>query len=241
MAERYPVILKKSLITDAVAEVRFTSNALPEQMFVHLYNKVSARYSIDRLKLEQDLTLGDISPWYKLSGENFILLLGSNTCVVGINNKYSGWEKFRSAIRNVIDDIIDCPFELKINRLGLRYIDFIDANIFEKMNFTIHANQTNIAKQPVTIRTVFKHGNYRMTLNIQNWYKKPDNPDIIGSLYDVDVDTTSISPNSSEHIFASFEEMHTIQKRYFYDILKPDFLEELGPIYDFANKEKKTT
>jgi len=128
-------------IVDCVFDIFFESRVGAES-FLSTLSTVDGFEEIIKLPLHQipdavrknDPNLRN-QPLYEIrskSNKNYRIMLGDNTIGIAVNN-YTRWtEDFFPQIKKIFSVILTNGKIHKINRLGLRYVDFLKAeNIFE--------------------------------------------------------------------------------------------------------------
>ena len=117
-------------------------------------------------------------------------------------------------------------------RLGLRYIDFFDFDVFDKMILGFFIGKKKVSGPEMSIEKVFRRGGLTGKLLLKNSVSVEMGNDVRrGSVFDLDL---WIGPSDFELFqngMVNFEKAHQQNKEIFFGLLKPDFLSTLSPKY----------
>jgi uncharacterized protein (TIGR04255 family) len=167
-------------------------------------------------------------PYYKISNENFVIQIGPDVISISSFPKYLGWELFSKIIFDVLSKIESVGIINVIERIGIRYINFFETNIFEKVNLKVCIGKDDILYKNTIVRTEIEQGEFSSTLQVAN------NAIIngkLGSIIDIDTFVTK----NLDTFFSKKTELinagHLKEKELFYSLLKPEFLNTLNPTY----------
>ena len=238
-----PHRLEKDHIADSVAEIRFESTSYPDDaIFGLVYEALKPVFSqlekLPILQIPEEIRSRDpnlrFKPYYKLSNDDFVALVGPRNLGVGARN-YPGWTSFRGQLSTAFGNVFAKEIFGKLTRLGLRYINaFADIDIYEKIQVRLDIANEEKSSDQLYIRSLLNRQPYTITLQVAN---KADlsqhSVQGVGSILDIDtfVDLQQ-SVSSVDEILNHFDEMHDAAKRLFFSLLKREFLEGLGPQYN---------
>lgn len=236
-----PIKIEKCPIVDAILEIRFTSNIYSSAVFGLIYNVLKEKYpNIEKLpilQLPEELREKDPSlrfkPSYKAANEDFTIQIGPGVFAISSNIPYVGWEKFSSEIESNLNSIFKLDVIKKVHRLGLRYINYFDVDIFKNIKMQVQINNEVRDLKKTVFRTELQNNNFLNTLQIANNAKNTVNgKESIGSILDIDTfkdfnDNESFSENFMDLI----HEAHQEEKKLFFKLFTEDFLNSLNPIY----------
>lgn len=226
-------------IIEAIVEIRFESE-MPDAVFGVLYNEFKSEYKvIDKLPI---LQLPEIvrtrdpnlrfQPHYKLIHDDFILQIGPGVLSIANVNEYVGWDKFSSKIMDTFSRVEKLTLVGKTTRLGIRYINFFELDIYENINLKFFLSEQPFVANQITFRSTLATGNFLTNLHILNngnITKKKISKS--GSLIDID----TYIQEEKEIVFSSIEpfleEGHLEEKKLFFKLLKDDFLQKFNPEY----------
>ena len=231
---KIPTKITPCPIIEAIIEIRFDSDLPPEAVFGVFYNIFKTQYEriekLPILQLPEALRLKDpnlvFQPHYKLHDNNFILQLGPKVLSLANANTYVGWDKLSEKIKEIFKSVDSLKILKKINRLGIRYINFFELNIFEKINLVLSfSNQPWEAHQTTFKSTLVKNGYSTNIQILNNATVHTSNQRKNGSVIDIDTyfedkQETDILSNKNDLI----EKAHKEEKRLFFSLLKEDFM-----------------
>lgn len=227
-------------IIEAIIEMRFESKIPAEAVFGIVYDKFKDEYKkvekLPILQLPEIVRTEDpnfrFQPHYKLLNENYILQIGPNVLsIVNINN-YVGWNEFSLKVKNTFKKINELGLITKADRLGIRYINFFELDIFENINLSILLSEKSLISESeqITFRSTLKTGDFLSNLQIINKGNMILNQiQKSGSAIDIDTYISDI-PNVN-NIDTLLENGHKEEKLLFFKLLKKDFLEKFDPEY----------
>jgi len=179
----------------------------------------------------KDLNL-KFQPHYKLIHDNYILQIGPNVLSVVNTNDYVGWDNFATKIKETIQRVHKLGVIKNFIRLGIRYINFFELDIYENINLKILLSNKPFNSEQLTFRSTIKSGKFLINLQILNngniSVKKVAK---VGSIIDIDTYIQSESTINFENIAELLEEGHNEEKQLFFNLLKNDFLKNLNPEY----------
>jgi len=246
--EKLPLKIKRDLITEALFELRFDSLYPPEAVFGIVYQIISKRYSniknfplpisqVPEIVRNADPNL-KYQPHCRLQNENcsYGFNIGPNVMSYFAQKPYIGWSEWKPIILEILAELAKVNLFKTIERTGLRYIDFIDRNIFSVTNISMKIIDEELNKEQTSFRTEYIDGNYIKIVQIfNNINMLMNNEPLFGSLIDIDVirDFRTIDIQCfQQKIKELLEESHDKAKKMFFRLLKKEFLNELEPIYE---------
>lgn len=242
---RLPKKITPSPIAEAVFEIRFTSN-IPGTalcgLFYPVISKLFPETSIEELPILQlppvvrdnDPNL-KFQPHYRLTKDNFIFAFGPTSISFSCITPYAGWEKWSNFFLPVMEELakIDSLKNIQINRLGLRYIDNIKGNLFENTKTSINIADTSLAPFNTQLHSEFAEDDTTIILTMANGIIQPNKEPY--SIFDVDC------VQNCKATFTTFMKdiiekgclntLHEINKKYFFGLLKENFIQKLNPEY----------
>lgn len=237
---KLPLKITPCPIFDTNIEIRFDAILPAEAIFGVLYDKFKEEYKtfekLPILQLPDELRLNDpnlvFQPHYKLKKDDFIIQIGPKMLSVGGTGEYVGWDAFSEEVKKIFSKAKDLNIFSSINRLGLRYINFFDFNIFEKIKLEISLDGKNLAQEQSLFRTSSRSGDFLNNLQITNKTNIAKNGKVMsGSILDIDISLDKAGPDIYDGLDGLIEDAHLEEKTLFYSLLCNDFLETLNPEY----------
>jgi uncharacterized protein (TIGR04255 family) len=227
-------------IVDCVIEIRF-QNDLPEDAAFGLFYPALADYYSDFQKLpaaqlpefmrKNDPAL-TYAPHYSSKVGPFVVRFGPRVISLANPGKYVGWQKYRDEFGKIFDKIKKIEALKNCNRVGVRYIDRFDTDIFPNLRLKIYEDERELKEIPSSFACTDKiddiYINFQAANNVEFII---DNKRIPGSVLDIDAYVTE--ENSSaipvEKIYTIVDKCHLAQKEKFFSIITDDFLQSLNP------------
>lgn len=236
----FPRQIEPCPIKEVVAEIRFETSIPGEAVFGIVYNAVKEQYSnFEKLpilqipeavrEVDQNLIY---QPHYRLRKENFLVQIGPRTVSVAVIEEYPGWSNFLPEIEYVFSKFNELRIIDKVTRFAIRYTNFFDFNIFKEIKLNISMDNVEVDSDNIYFRTVLGKGKFSCTLQISNdAVLHREDGDHRGSLLDIDTSLASAEGETILQINSLLTEAHDVEKKLFFELLKPEFLDTLKPIY----------
>jgi len=236
-----PARISPCPILEAVMEIRFVSNE--EWAFIPgmLLPLIKAKYP-----KSEKLPISDMpeeflktnpglvySTRMRFIGEGFVIQLGPRVISLLTTGDYPGWTRIYEELTWLLEQVKLAGFIHEGERLGLRYIDFFEEDIFSRLMLDIQSNGQAVAGVEMNFSTVFRRGDLTARLSLANGaMAKRENKAVPGSVLDLDVwlnaSEFDVFVDAAEH----FGDAHRCNKEIFFGLLKEDFLDSLNPEYE---------
>ena len=227
-------------ILEAVIEVRFNTSIDDDAIFGAIYEKVRSEWkSVEKLPVleipafvrKQDPNL-KFAPHYRLVKDNLLLQIGPNVLSLVNRGQYKGSETFFQEFDSVLDKIQPMNLFERFLRVGIRYIDFFEQNIFQNLRLSFSIAEQSIDYSRSQVRTVVDgEDNFLLGTSIAGDVFAADAKKK-GFVFDVDAYREALEGVNSEQIKKLIRSAHSQQKRLFFGLLKEDFLASLKPTYE---------
>ncbi len=235
-----PKSLEKCPIIDAIIEVRFDSGINPNAVFGMVYSQIKELFpgevmSLPISQMPLEIMVGDpnlkYKPLFRIDGIDSSLQIGPRVIAVNSHIPYIGWSRFYEIFDNIITQVYGTIG--KVQRLGLRYINFFEQDIHENVavdfklankechNFLINAEITD-DKDLVNM--------LQYTPNATVFSQKEEK-DVLGSIIDIDTYKNYEQGCEKDTIVKDLNRAHDSEKNLFYSLLKSELLEQLKPLY----------
>lgn len=223
-------------IIDALVEIRFLPNTHPNAVFGLIYRALQNSFpnveNLPILQIPEPLRNLDpnlrYKPHYKISNSEYVVQIGPDVISISSYPKYSGWINFSKKIIEVIENIEKASVIKNVLRVGIRYINFFENDIYNKINLNISINDSVIDYKSTFFRTEIIKSDFVNTLQVAN---NISNMNRIGSLIDID---TSLEINLDKFFSEKNEILnngHNLEKEIFFNLLSNNFLNSLNPEY----------
>ena len=231
-------------IQEALVEVRFDASTPDEAVFGLIYEALKGRYprseQFNILQLPDVVRRQDPSlrykPHYRLSDEDseYVVHVGPKVVTVVVTKPYPGWAGFSEEVLRIFRAVQGTEIIDSVTRLGLRYLNFFEADIFGKIELELQLRGKSVVGNETQVRTVVTESQRRCILQVNNTSTLTDRATgktKSGSLIDVDVIYEDVEKEFFSHAESLIEESHEIEKKLFFRLLNEEFLESLNPVY----------
>lgn len=237
-----PITIDPCPIEEAILEIRYSSKVPNEAIFGMLYANINKFFdgepiSLPTLQVPEQIRRQDPSfkykPYHQLRHKGQILNIGPDVLTFSKHKPYVGWQSWSDFFYEVLDTVFNTGVVAKVERLGLRYINVFNDNIFDKINCDITINTQKLTDESTNLRTEMNDGGYSKNLQIgNNITLVKDNKPFNCSVIDIDV---LYNIKDSQMFFNDYhevvEEAHLKEKELFFSLLNPSFLEKFNPNY----------
>ena len=238
-----PSRIEKCPLIDALIEFRFEAAIAKSAVFGVIYNLIRNDYrgnviNLPILQIPEQIREVDpnlkFKPLYRIEGDKFIIQIGYDVLSISSKMPYVGWPEFSQHSLSLINKIIQEGIIKRVSRLGHRYINFFRGDITNSLTMSFSMTEKYVSEN-LLIRTDVRDGNFMNTLqfaNNANYRPNPNTSEIVGSLIDIDT-----SREYSDNFFIENREQeinmaHKCEKKLFFSLLKPDFLNSLKPVFE---------
>ena len=223
-------------IVDALVEIRFSTKINPNAVFGVIYSVLEKHLGeiekLPILELPDQIRSSDPSlkyrPHYKSASNGLIIQIGPNVLTISSHPEYIGWQAFSEKIFDLLEELNRGDIIERVERLGIRYINFFENDIYEEANLQVNIKNEPIAYNNTVIRTEISQGNYSSTLQVAN---NASNSGQNGSVIDIDTHINTGLDTFFHDKKVIINEAHEKEKKLFFSLLKPEFLNSLNPKY----------
>ena len=241
---KLPLELKHDTILEAIFELRFEPEPPNEAVFGVIYPIIVKKFqnlesiTLPLLQLPDAIRNSDpqfrYQPLNRLQGEGLSISIGPRVISFSVMKPYIGWSKWKSSLLDVLYNLSVEHLIKNVERTGLRYLNFVDQDIFPLINAEIRIINNMVKPVSTTVRTEIPEGEYIKALQLANKASINEKGQIKqGSLIDIDIvrNKKIQSYDFKINLETILDKSHIMAKQLFFDILKNDFLNGLGPIY----------
>jgi uncharacterized protein (TIGR04255 family) len=227
-------------IIEATCELRFEptvpADAVYGSAFIELSKIAGKGLRLPILDLPPELRETDpnlrFQPHYRFTADGYYVGLGPRAISVQLNGRYPGWGRFSRMVKSPIEALSASGVISSVGRIGLRYISFIEGDVFAKTDVEVRINDRSVSARETSVSMVIEHRfqhliRIRKDVTVRASFDKQAR---YGSV--VDIDTFTVNPKAGMKSFDDFlHEAHIDEKLIFFGMLKPDFLRTLNPKY----------
>lgn len=242
---KIPKKITPSPVKDVVAEIRYKDDDKAEIFAGMIYSAFKDKYNCQFQRLpinDTPIALQKANPLLKYQA-HYVVDIGDVTIrislasvSVAIKGIYKGWKWYYTFVKEFIETLQGLKLINSLERLGLRYSSFFPEDISDKIRVNIKISDNDFKQAKNYVRTEWNESDTTYILQISNNVILNENEKHInGSLIDIDV---SKSFDQSTFLIKDYEALlvrfHESQKKIFFNILKPEFLDSLQPEYENA-------
>ena len=239
--EKLPTRISPCPILEAVMEIRFVTGQEWSVLPGLLYSQISDLYpKIEKLavfELPEEILRNDpalvYAPRLRFAGEGFVIQFGPRVISLLTRGEYSGWGRIKEELAWLLERLKLAGFIHEGERLGMRYIDFFEEDIFSRLVLDVRSGGQSISGVEMNFATVFRRGDLTARLLLNNGAMVTRGNKVIGgSILDLDVWLEASGFDIFGDAVEKFEEAHRCNKEIFFGLLKTDFLDSLAPSYE---------
>lgn len=234
--ESLPKSIEPCPIIDAIFEIRFSSDIHPDAVFGLIHNALKKNFSktenLPITQIPETIRSNDpnliYKPYYRMSNDRLVVQIGPSVLSISSFPKYLGWNKFSQEIFKIIDETKVLGIYGKVLRIGIRYINFFNLDVYSKIDLDIRMNGKPLGHSKTVFRSEIQVESFFSTLQISNDSYHNNSH---GSLIDIDV----YKNHNLDYFFNDYQDIinlgHREEKKIFFSLLKQEFVESLNPNY----------
>ncbi len=236
---RLPLKVEVCPIVDAVVEIRFSSDVPAGAMLGLIYRQLTEFTNAEQLPILQlpepfrsqpDL---QYQPHHRLSNDRFMVQIGPKLISVVAKPPYAGWPSFSPVISKVFKVAMDEGIIQSVERLGLRYINGFEKDVFDLMNIKLQLAGNEVPCRGARLKnTLIDNDGFESLIQVYNDMQLTM---IDGTIHTsgIDIDVSKVFPSGA--LVSSFdsdiEAAHSIEKNHFFRLVEGPLLTSLKPIY----------
>lgn len=236
-----PTKITPDPIIDAVVELRFDSSvpadAILGMLFAHVKPKYKDFKKLPVADFPEEIRVKDrnlqFQPYYQCEVDSYRLNVGPRVISLANTGSYAGWkEKYYPELKEVLGSLEKSGIVDNFTRLGIRYIDFFELNIYDHINLSISLKNEPLDALQQTFNAVFKNGDYLTRLQVVNNINvNVNNVEKSGSVVDTDTYVERSEGFSFNDTDKMMDQCHELSVNFFFDLLKQEFIDSLNPEY----------
>lgn len=228
-------------IIEAVIEVRFAPAVDPDAVF-HFAKK--SKIITDYFEKEEELPIYQLppsirnsepglkySPYFRLKGRqqfsDYLCQIGPRVFSIVTAKEYKGSSDFLEKATTLFSSLQTSVDIERVERLGIRYIDFIEGNVFKQIKLSVSLPETELSYENSSFRLELpKQGRFGLTLQLASNAKvtvKKEGREKIGSVLDIDAFTTEINGEWASGLEQVLKEGHLAQKSFFFGLMNDEY------------------
>jgi len=240
--ERLPVRIARCPIVEAIFEARFASpepwTTMPGLLFAQIREKYPEQQTLPAAQLPEEVRRQDptllILPLIQFLGENFIIQLGPRVVsLVTKPNAYPGWPAIEQELKWLLERLKKAGFVGETERLGARYIDFFDGDVFSSLRLGLQVDDQPLRGTQTDLTTLLRRDSLSIQIHVTNAaiVATKEGPKT-GSILDIDAWFKPLDVDLFGNGLARFAEAHREIKGLFFGLIKPELLDKLNPAYE---------
>ena len=240
--DRLPIRITPCPIVEAIFEARFVSPqpwaTMPGLLFARIQEKYPEQKTLPAAQLPEDVRRQDpnllILPLIQFLSDNFLIQLGPRVIsLVTKPNAYPGWPAIEQELKWLLGRLKAAGFVGETERLGARYIDFFDGDVFGGLRLGLQINDQPLRGTQTDITTFLRRDSLSIRLHVTNGaiVAAKEGPKT-GSLLDIDAWFKPLDVDLFGNGLARFAEAHRAIKGLFFGLIKPELLDKLNPAYE---------
>lgn len=246
---KLPKILEREPLVEVVFEVRLLEvPPLSEILPGALFGAFSPRPAITRLPaaaLPFPLRTSDpnlqFAPVVQLDLGGYLLSVGDRNFIINCKLPYPKWAAFRSAIIDVVEKVAAVDITGSVERYSLKYTNLVEAESpigqIAKIDMSVRLGDLDVLADDFSLQVRRQERDILHIISITTGAEgqMPDGRQVRGVV--VDVDSIRLVTQPSIAGFAaglgpSLEELRIANKKRFFECLKQETIDEMGPIYE---------
>jgi uncharacterized protein (TIGR04255 family) len=240
--DRLPIRIDPCPIVEAVLELRFITSeswlTLPGLLFAHIRERYPEQKNLPLADFPPEMRRLEpafiYQPLVQFLSRDFLIQFGPRVVsLVTKPNQYPGWTAFAEEMRWLLDRLQTLAFISEGERLGVRYINFFESDIFGNLLLEVNTQGKRIAGAELSIVTVLARSPLTARLQVANSAIVGTGNDAKrGSVLDLDVWLGPLDFDLFHNGLEKFAAAHHFEKQVFFGLLKPEFLTSLNPVYE---------
>lgn len=247
MSKNIPKKLNVCPIQESILEIRFSTEYPDDAIFGMVYYKVKELFpneKIEQLPVQNiPEQIRKLDPNFKylanqrIVKDNLSFSVGPRSIVFGNHKNYVGWDSWSLFFNKIIEKINETDLLSNVERIGLRYVNLFEVNIFNHVNIELLINSNKILNETTNIRTELNVGRLIQILQIGNAVNvTSNNTTKKASIIDIDCIFNFDKEENFREYPKILDDLHLKEKELFFRILKDNFIEKLEP--EYLKKEK---
>lgn len=238
--DRLPTRISPCPIVEAVLEVRFTTEEpwtlLPGLLSTMIRQKYGRTVPLPLAEIPEPVRREDANlvyqPLIQFVGNPFTIQLGPRVLSLVSNREYPGWTPVFEELRWLLGLVNQAGFISEGERLGLRYIDFFQLDLFRNLMLHVSSDGQSVDGTEMSLTTAFAKDGFSSKLIVANNVLVRSNERVAkGSIFDLDLSLNASDFELFENGLDCFQKAHQVNKEVFFGLLRPDFLAGLNPEY----------
>ncbi len=235
--DRIPTRISPCPILEAILEVRFVTSTpwsvLPGLFFQQIRQKYGEPTDLPLANVPEPIRRTEPNfkylPLVSFEGAPFSIRLGPHVIALQSLGEYPGWSAIHAEMEWLIERIREAGFFGEGERLGMRYIDFFDGNLFSGLLVRPTCAGCDLSDVEAALTMAFEREDFQARLILNNSVTEIGGEVRSGSVFDLDLSLNAGQFDLFENGKDRFAEAHCLNKEIFFGLLEPEFLSTLAP------------
>jgi uncharacterized protein (TIGR04255 family) len=238
--DRVPTRITPCPILEAILEVRFVTSTpwsvLPGLLFQQIRDKYCEPEDLALAKVPEEIRRTDSNlsclPLVSFKGSPFSIRLGPRVITLHSLGEYPGWTEIQTEMEWLMERIRTAGFFGEGERLGMRYIDFFEGDLFPNFRIRPVCADSGVDGVETAMTFAFEREDFQVRLILNNSVTAEIGGEPrSGSVFDLDLSLNADQFDLFENGMERFAKAHRINKEIFFGLLEPEFLSTLEPEY----------
>ena len=172
-------------------------------------------------------------PLLQYGGSAFSIQFGPRVIsLITRPHHYPGWSCFEEELAWVFEQLEASGIISEIERIGLRYVDFFENDVWPKLNMGVQIAGNPCQNGELSTTVVLRHPEGMVRLQVANgaFFQAPSGVKR-GSVIDLDVWHPGGDGNHFSDGLVRVKRLHDTSKEIFFGLLKPEILATMNPVY----------
>lgn len=245
-----PVRLEKDPIVEAVFEIRFVpdhpsaGDILPGLLFAKLKSRFPQLDRLPFASVPREVQLQDpqlrYTPRLRLSGAEFVVMIGDQLLSVNALRPYAGWHAYRPVILEVLAIAKESTLIRNLERYSIKYMNLLrrekteDVSLsYRLVEFSGRLGRHTLTSGDAYVRCeISSHGyqsivEFAATAEVNTMKKEV----LRGAMLSIDTAHTEKPDELWNDVAANIDAVHEAEKEIFFDLLSDAAGEEFGAIW----------
>ena len=177
-------------------------------------------------------------PTHRLLGDNYAITTGEHVVSLSCNMPYSGWENFRSVIKETLNHLKGTMLVDDVHRFSMKYVNLLKEDKVSlqlgMIKNKIVLGSYDLSNTLTNIRTEIKKNDFINIVQVVSGAtaRVKTGKEINGLILEIDTINTKLFKDFWIDIDELLESAHTTEKSIFFDMLTEDTIEKLKPVWE---------
>lgn len=234
-----PSKLLKSPLVHVVFEIRFNEEDKQMSSLIKNYFKKTGTskmkdlnvYNLPKKTFEQNKAL-EYLPLLQIKNDKYDILMGKKNILI-ITKNYDKWDDFKDNIKQILFALLPSNFKLSINSISLKYVNFLPKN---DLNFLVSMGSNNSLEDKISLKVEREECSSISRIELSSSIRKEGDNIQNGLIVNINtlksVDNEDFKIYLSNSLESKLNEMHMLNKKNFFDLIKKDALLRMEPKYE---------